>query len=131
MKEKISKKCIQYFVDGLNCHYNSDFKIKGSDNDFIIFNNDEKSFDFRKSLHLNFIQKNGEFTINLINYNEEKNSKLKNLYKSSQSLNPVKTTMNGVLKLMSITMSNDSFCSVIGMSSEALCNFIKYMNGMK
>jgi len=124
IKEKISKKCMQHFVDGLNCHYDSDFKIKGDDNEFIVFNNDEEKFDSAKSLHLNFIQKDGKLTINLVNYSEQ-DSKLKNIFKDSKLLNPVKLATESALNLLSITIS-DNTCSYLGVLVESLCIFIKY-----
>ena len=125
IKEKISKKCMQHFVDGLNCHYDSDFKIKGNDDEFIVFNNDEEKFDSTKSLHLNFIQKDGKLTIHLVNYSEQ-DSKLKNIFKNSKLLNPVKTVKESVLNLITTALGDD-FCSYVGISSEVLCIFIKYM----
>jgi len=128
IKEKISKKCMQHFVDGLNCHYDSDFKIKGDDNEFIVFNNDEEKFDSAKSLHLNFIQKDGKLTINLVNYSEQ-DSKLKNIFKDSKLLNPVKLATESALNLLSITIS-DNTCSYLGVLVESLCIFIKYTKEM-
>ena len=128
IKEKISKKCMQHFVDGLNCHYDSDFKIKGDDNEFIVFNNDEEKFDSAKSLHLNFIQKDGKLNIDLVNYSEQ-DSKLKNIFKDSKLLNPVKLATKSALNIVSITIGDDA-CSYLGVSIKTLCIFIKYMKGM-
>ncbi len=130
IKEKISKKCMQHFVDGLNCHYDSDFKIKGDDNEFIVFNNDEDKFDSAKSLHLNFIQKDGKLTINLVNYSEQ-DSKLKNIFQNSKIFNLPNKATKGVLKLISIALSDDPFCSFTGISSETVCNLIKYTVGVQ
>jgi len=126
MEEKISKECLQHLVNGLNCHYNSNFIIKENDDNLIIFNNNENNFDLTESLHLKFVKNNNEFSISLINY---KDSKLTNTYKNSNFFNPEKM-LNGGLKLISAFGSNDICCSTISLSSEAICIMIKYKMGM-
>jgi len=118
MKQKISKRCLEYILKGLNCEFNTNLKIKQVKNKLIII--DEKNLDnFEKSLHLE-IENGNEIKFKIHNIDENSKNTFQKLFENFKN---TKFLDN----LIEIIISEDEMCSFTGISVKIICKIIKAM----